>query len=229
MGFRLEADMVAPAQSWLSRQVRHVKTEFRTPWGYCDLVGCSLNLRQVRKRISLRQRNSMGSLEKVDLLWQIPDEDSEESIDVGQLAARYAPWMDIDSVIASVAVLESKNFVVRDYQGRLKKRNGWFPLHKRLIAIEAKLTRVGESIWQATRHLAYADESYIALPSPLARKVLKTSRSDELRQLGLGLLAVSEDHCRVLIRSNSTADRDPVLQAHCVERFWRLHLTDNSS
>ena len=33
-----------------------VKREFPTPWGVCDLVGCSLNELKVRKRLLLGQR-----------------------------------------------------------------------------------------------------------------------------------------------------------------------------
>jgi len=229
MGFKLEADMVAPVQSWLAQQVSYVKTEFRTPWGYCDLVGCSLNLRQVRKRVRLGQCKSIGSLEKVDLLWQIPDEDTGEFIPLGRLAARYSPWLDYERVASLVGSLEKKKFVIRDRNGCIQKRNGWFPLHKRLIAIELKLTRVEESMWQALRHLAYADESYIALPLPLARKVCRSLRGQELRATGLGLLGVSKNQTRVLIRSTGTTDKDPVLQAHCVERFWIFHIKDSSA
>jgi len=229
MGFRLEVDMIEPVHSWLSSQVEHVKTEFRTPWGYCDLVGCTLSRRRVSKRLGLHQRESIGSLEKVDLLWQVPDEGSGHSTDAEKLAACYAPWRDSAVVVEDIALLEERGFVVRDSKGGLQKRNGWFPLHKRLIAIEAKLTRVEESMWQAARHLAYADESYVALPSRLAWRTLKSRREGEFRQLGIGLLAVTDQAVRVLIKSRNPSDRDPVLQAHCVERFWRLQVTGNST
>lgn len=229
MSFRCESDMLPPVQAWLVGQVPLVKAEFRAPWGYCDLVGCALNLNRVRTRIRLHQRKPIGSLEKVDLLWQIPNEDSGASIAVEELAARYSPWLDMSDVLSTVAALERRNFVVRTHQGYLQKRNGWFPLHRRLIAVELKLARVEEVMLQAKRHLVYADESYIALPLHLARNLSQGRRGQQLREMGIGLLGTTADQTRVYVKSRNNTERDPVLQAHCVERFWKLHLRDNSA
>lgn len=229
MGFHMEAEMIAPVYSWLSQRVEHVKREFRTPWGYCDLVGCSLSPSRVRKRLKLRQRDSIGSIEKVDLFWQIPDEGSGTSISIEELTAYYAPFMSRKNIVDGISSLERRGFVIRDSRGRFQKRNGWFPLHSRLVAVEAKMTRVEESISQAVRHLTYADESYVALPSCLARKTARSGREHEFRNLGLGLLAVTDESVRVLIKSRNFVDRDPILQTHSVEKFWRLHFTSSSA
>jgi len=229
MEFRLEKDMISPIHDWLAGQVVHVKREFRTPWGYCDLVGCTLSLTKVNNRLRLSQHEPIGSLESVDVLWQIPDEISGKSIELESLAAFYAPWMDVDRVAQHVALLERKRFVVRNQTGELQKRNGWFPLHKRLIAIEAKLARVEEAVYQAARHLTYADEAYVALPSRLARRIPKSQRERQFRDLGLGLLAVTNQTVRVLIEPGNHAETDQVLQAHSVEKFWQLRFRGNSA
>jgi len=229
MGFRLESEMTAPIRAWLSAQVDQVKREFRTPWGYCDFVGCSLNLRRVRQRLGAGQRERIGPVEQIDLLWQMPDEGSGRYSDLQQLMESYSPWATIDDVCNRIIELERRGFVTRDSQGRLQKRNGWFPLHKRLVAVEAKLSRVEESIWQAAKHLAYADESYVALPATLASRVARSSREKEFRRMGLGLLAVADAGVRVLVRSKRKGDADPVLQAYAVERFWDPHITDSKA
>ena len=227
VSFRFEADMLTPVQEWLNGQVPFVKSEFRLPWGYCDLVGCAVNRNQARKRLRLGQRQSIGSLERVDILWQIPDEQSGEAITVDQLITLYSPWLDLRRLEAEVRTLEQKRFVLRNSQGGLQKLNGWFPLHTKLIAVELKLTRVEEAVWQAQCHLEFADESYVALPLSVAKRVVRTSRKHELRELGIGLLGANADGVRLLIKSRSHAERDPVLQAHCVERFWQLYLRDS--
>ena len=61
MMFAYEQQMAAPATAWLAGQGLMVKREFPTPWGVCDLVGCSLNERRVRRRLALGQRKPLRS------------------------------------------------------------------------------------------------------------------------------------------------------------------------
>jgi len=59
-----------------------------------------------------------------------------------------------------------------------------------VIAVEAKLSRWTEALRQAVSYRNFADESYVALPSLLASS--HTRLLDEIRECGIGILAVSE-------------------------------------
>ena len=52
MPFNYEHEMVKPAERWLRSEGLLVKREFPLPWGICDLVGCSFNKKNVKKRLA---------------------------------------------------------------------------------------------------------------------------------------------------------------------------------
>lgn len=85
MAFVYEQEMAAPAAGWLAGQRLMVKREFPTPWGICDLVGCSLNERRVQRRLSRGQRKLLRSQLRVHLLSLIPDRSSRRAVSLDEL------------------------------------------------------------------------------------------------------------------------------------------------
>ena len=227
MDFRFEGEMVAPTKMWLQSKHAFVKEEFRLPWGYCDLVGCSLNPTRVRQRLQFQQRQPIGSLIRVDILWRIPDEGSVKIMTLDKLTEVYDHLLNRTRLEEELRVLEERNFVLRKGREGFQKLNGWFPLHRSLVAVELKLIRVDEAIRQAQAHLSFADKAYVGLPLPLALRVARSARRQDFLQEGVGLLGVTEAECRVLIASKAQKRKDTVLQAYCVERFWRYSLKGN--
>jgi len=119
-------------------------------------------------------------------------------------------------------------FVTSPRRGLFQKLNGWNPLHERIVAVELKLCRITEALDQASSNRAFATESYAALPAALAYRIAGNCRAAEFRKNGVGLLAVSQNSCRRLLPGSCPKGvADEVLQAHCVERFWRT--TDKPS
>lgn len=222
MKFQRESQMVVPVERWLTRQGLTVKREFLLPWGVCDLVAMSFRARNVKNRLKLGQYEPIGPLSRVQLLTQIPDVDSGTAVSVADLKRLCDRWTSPKSLEMDLQRLVRDRFLTRTSDGSLQKLNGWYPLQKRLVAVELKLSRVVEALDQAASHLSFATESYVALPVGIADSVLRGNRLSDFKRAGIGLLRVEIADCRVLLRpALSTAAVDAALQMHCTERFWR--------
>lgn len=230
MVFHLEAEMQAPARLWMEGQGLVTKTEFATPWGVCDLVGVSFHTHNVAKRLAHGQTRSIGSAATVAVLHEIPDVEDGVSITFPKLYRRLEDQVDRKRLEDELTRLQSAKFVVSPRKNAYQRLNGWMPLHRRIVAVELKLSRFTEALSQAASHLAFATESYVALPRELALRVLRDRRLSQLTAEGVGLIAISSESCEILLVSAMTSTAiDPVLQHACVERFWRGHIKDNSS
>lgn len=225
MVFSYEREMLEPAARWLRDQGLMVKTEFPTPWGICDLVGCSLNKNRVRKRLNLRQTKPIGSLLRVHLLSLIPDEPDGRGIRIEDLHRVFGGYLDKERIGHEVARLVRDHFVEPTDFGTFYKVNGWMPLHKRLVAIELKLSRVDDAFRQAINNLGFADESYVAMPAQMARRLATHKTHARFKSKGIGLLAVDPGGCEVILKAVIRGARDDlVVQEHSVERFWLPHV-----
>lgn len=224
--FRLELDMTAPVFAWMRRTGLNVKREFSLPWGICDLVGVSFNERRVGIRIAHGQFHAIATPQRISLLHQIPDEKTRRSIAIKDLYSRFDGLFSTDTLERELDHLVRGKFIRSLSSGRFQSKNGWAPLHKRIVAVELKLNRIQEAFEQACCNRAFASESYVALPSRTARRLMRTSRLAFFRKNRIGILAVGARSC-VQVLPSSCTQHDPLLQAHCVERFWRAR--DNCS
>lgn len=226
MHFALEHDMASPVLGWLLRQRLLVKDEFVLPWGICDFVGLSFDKARLRKRLELGQCRPIGPLHRIELLRRIPDIESGNSVSLSRLqSSEFGPITDVPSELQK---LIDDRFILEDRKGQFQKVNGWVPLHRRIVAVELKLSRVSEALAQAISHRAFATESYVALPTEIAQRMAKSSRASEFHASGVGILGVTKDSCKVVLPSSSLGIQiEPSIQMHCIERFWRTR--DSSS
>jgi len=210
--------MTIPALKWLTANPMLVKWEFRTPWGICDLVGVELDRGRVQERISLGQKKPIGLPSRIALLQLIPGSNTDQSVSVERLHEQIG-----DPVLAierELRVLCERRLVVRREDDSFQSAISWAPLHTRIVALELKLSRIDEVIAQARAHTAFATESLIGLPEDKAKRLAASERAEELKDAGLGLLSVTREHAALLIPPASASNCDPVMQMHCVERFW---------
>jgi hypothetical protein len=225
MVFGYEREMLEPAAQWLRSQGLMVKKEFPTPWGICDLVGCSLNKNRVGKRLRLRQTRPITSQLRVYLLSRIPDEDQQTTISIEGLHEHFGELLDRSRIEAEIRRLIRDHFVEEPSPHAYFKRNGWMPLHKRLVAVELKLTRIDDALHQAINNLGFANESYVGLPAESAYRVINSRKKADFQRGGIGILAIAADDCRVVLRTDKrSSDSETVSQAYSVERFWLYHL-----
>lgn len=226
--FRYERDMLAPARQWLSEQGMMVKEEFTTPWGICDLVAASLDEERVRQRLQLGQRAAIGPLARVRILSAIPEVETKASNITRAIMSTYRGVLTQSQVDEEINKLIAGKFVRQGKKGTLQRINGWAPLHRRLVALELKLNRVQDALAQAASHQAFAEGSYVGLPTALAEKIAGSPRAAVFRAKGVGIVSVGQRQCSVaLAPSTRQYPIDSALQAHCVERFWRTRIKDN--
>ncbi len=217
--------MTKPVADWLLSQGLQVKREYPTPWGICDLVGCSLNKNKIRKRLNLGQKRPVGSQFRVLLLSCIPDED--EGISFTDLHKQFACFLDESFIEKELVRLIKDKFVKEVQSGSFQKLNGWFPLHKRIVAVELKLVRISEVISQACSNLEFADESYVGLPYDNAKNLFASRDKRQLAEKGIGIIGVRKEGIKVFLKSKFNDDSSPVSKMHCAERFWLTHLIGN--
>ncbi len=228
MTFDYEHQMVMPAEQWLALQGLATKREFSTPWGICDLVGCSFRKASVKKRLALGQTKPIGPQIRVMILSQIPDQEENKSITLRGLQRKFTGFLDELTVGVEVDRLITDKFVQITPRGNLQKLNGWVPLHKKLVTLELKLTRVNDALRQAICHLEFSDESYVGVPMKTALRLMRSRKKAEFVREGIGVLGVGGRKCKVFLKSKPVnSNRNQVIQMHCVERFWRTHPKGN--
>jgi hypothetical protein len=155
----------------------------------------------------------------VALLHLIPDVNTGKSVTIEALSSQTN-----DSILTlrqELDALCARRFVITLGDGSFQSKVSWAPLHRRIVAVELKLSRIEEVVAQARSHTVFATESYIGLPQDKAEQLVNSDRSEDIQRIGLGLLSVNTEKATVLIRAKSSVKPDPVLQMHCVERFWR--------
>jgi len=228
MFFKYESQMVMPAEQWLKSEGLITKKEFSTPWGICDLVGCSLDREKVRERLALGQRKPVGPQIRIIILSYIPDKEDNDSITLEDLQQKFASFFDESKIALEVDRLVKDKFVQITPCGEFQKINGWAPLHNKIVALELKLNRLSEVLSQAINNLELANESYVGLPLENAQRLIESKKKSEFAQRGIGIIGVNPIKCEVLLKPNPTkSNQNHILQMHCVERFWRTHLKSN--
>lgn len=229
MCFRREAEMSAAVQAWLESMSMEVRREFRLPWGYCDLVGCSLHGQRARRRLRQGQVAPIRHALALDVFLCLPSPESGPGKTLSDLVGVYRGTLNERVLAEAVEWLLGSGYAKGAPCTGLWSIDGWLPLHRRLVAVEMKLDRVAEALAQAQSNLGFATESYVALPSPVCGRLRASGALAEFRAAGIGLLAVSDAGCRVLARAERNVPSMAFAQARCAETFWPEWVTGNSA
>ncbi len=215
---------------WLRGQGLMVKPEFVTPWGICDFVAASFDCRRVQHRLKCGQRNAIGPASRVDILHRIPGADTGTSISLRRIEREFQGILTPEELHSELENLLKNRFIRSPRRNHFQYINGWYPLHKRIVAVELKLNRIREALHQAALHLKLTPETYVGLPIRTARRLVESNRREEFIRVGVGILSVNQGRCRVLLKAGQAREvTDPVQQMHCVERFWRSYVRDSSA
>jgi len=225
--FRYEYEMTEPVYNWLLSQGLLVRREFRVPWGICDLVGVKIDESKAQLRKSFKQYSTIGPIPRVALLNSIPNIENNTSISLKRLSKIFDGWLTDEKLQRELDFLIRKKFVVSIRKSHFQKLNGWMPLHDRFVAVELKLNRISEVLYQAVSNTGIFDESYVGLPRDTAFRAAESRRRHDFEEYGIGLLAVDKNSCEILIQPGpSKIKPDSILQAHTAESFWRLYLKE---
>ena len=229
--FRYEKEMTAIGEQWLkSLGLDEIRREVPTPWGICDLVGCSLDPENTMKRLQYKQRRPIGPVGRISLLLHIADYETENVTSFDELLEEFSYFYDEEELSHELGMLEKYRFIAHSpMHGGYQRMNGWMPIQKRLVALELKLHRVTEVIQQACLNRGIADESWVGLPLDVAERITEKEQGQVIRQEGLGLVGLTDKKWTELIPPLNRRQETRLAKVHMAERFWRTLPKDNYS
>lgn len=185
-----ERTLVHHLKQILSKKGFTVKTELGAGYGVADLVMMKVNKNKWKIRNKNRQRIPLLKESYFMVLSNIPDykDLNTEPIELNDLLRK-----------TCVSRTFLKNHLLRDLQefgyvenvggNRFVKINGWVPLSKEVIAIEAKLENWQRGLIQANRYKSFADKVYLAVPECFAHRVNR----DALRSKNIGFFVLRDN------------------------------------
>lgn len=206
-GLMDELTLVCHLEEIFKRKGFLVKKEIGTGYGIADLVLTKLSKKKCNIRKSNKQITPLLKESYFTVLRHLPD------IDEGLDAMDYAELLKKTNLSNHflkydvLKTLESCGFVKEVENQKYFKVNGWVPLAKEVIAIEAKLQNWKRGFIQANRYKAFADKVYLAMPEQYAHRVDKKLLKSQ--NIGLIILKNSQKAIRKEI--------EPVQNKHFVE------------
>jgi len=229
MLFNYEKEMAAPVTRWLVDRGLLIKQEFQTQWGVCDIAACELDPLKVAIRIKQRQTKPLGPAGRVLLHQNLPDaEKTRRGASLEELQ-QYFDFSQTDKLAIELDRLVAARHATKTKSGKFLKVNGWAPLHKQLIAVELKLSRISEAIAQANSNRNFATQSYVAMPLPVAERAVSGATRELLISSNVGMIGVSPDSCTILMESQCSAALSPLYETHAVEQFWKISVPNSSA
>lgn len=163
-----------------------VKREIGTGYGIADLVLTKLNKNKCDIRKANKQLTPLLKESYFTVLRHLPDIDNNsramdycELLKKTNLSNRFLKYEVLKT-------LETFGFIREIASQKYFKVNGWVPLAKEVIAIEAKLQNWKRGFIQANRYKAFADKVYLAMPEEYEHRVDK----DILKSQNIGLIVL---------------------------------------
>lgn len=166
-----------------------VKREIGTGYGVADLVITKLNKRKCSIRKTNKQSTPLLKESYFTVLRHLPDIDSNsDAMNYKELLKR----TNLSNHFLKYDVLktlEACGFVKEVAKQKYFKVNGWVPLAKEVIAVEAKLQDWRRGFIQANRYKAFADKVYLAMPEQYAHRVNR----ELLKSKNIGLIVLKSN------------------------------------
>jgi hypothetical protein len=197
--------------------------EIGVGYGIADLVVVKKN-RIIRSHCKIRKNHGQISPllgeEYFKILKVLPDENNQSDAVEFKYIAERSSLSDSYLKYKVLRELEDKGYVRRVGEKRYFKVNGWIPITKEIVAIEAKLKDWRRGAIQANRYKAFANRVYLAVPKETARLVdIKF-----LKKYDIGLISLDTSKLtkRVVVGCRSTKPFDEYKFNFAAEYFWSL-------
>lgn len=216
-----EKTFVNKLESVLVKEGYFSKREIGVGYGIADLVIVkqnSFNINNCKKRRGYRQFSQLLGEEYFKVLEQLPDFNKKISnadlnflVEKTSLSKNYLKYNILKD-------LQRKRFIKITNQGTYFKVNGWVPLVKEVIAIEAKLKDWKRGFIQANRYKAFADKAYLAIPKEAEHLVNKKL----LTMHGIGLMVFDTvlNKKRVVVPAKKEEPLNLYKRNFAIEHFW---------
>lgn len=219
--FRYEKDMREPVRTWMEAQGYTTRDEVYLPWGVCDLVGIHIDQAQVNLRRNARQ---FTRLSNGDIWWLmfIPPEGFYQEDLADAIYSNVSGWSFKDRL----KKLRKRRLIdAEEKHGSLFLTTNipWLPYHKKIIAVELKLSDTAGVRHQADNHHVFANETWAALPANRVDKMRQATR-DKFKSAGIGILSVTLDKCEVVIEPCQYTPKDiyeRIRAAFVAECVWQ--------
>lgn len=114
--------------------------------------------------------------------------------------------------------LEQRRYIKEEGKNFYFKINGWIPIAKEVIAIEAKMRDWKRGFIQANRYKSFADKVYLALPSETAHLVDK--KLLRKHNVGLIVLDLGSRSKKITVLSRRAEPLDETKKNLAIEFFW---------
>lgn len=191
--------------------------------GVADLVLINkknINKKKLIKRKTYNQNKKLLHQKYFEILEYIPDLNSKIN----------RKKIVIDALLKKVGVskpylkyhflkfLEENNFIKKDKNNYYFKINGWIPLAKNTIAIEAKLKNWKRGFYQANRYKAFAYKSYLAIPFNISHLVDKSLFIKH--NVGLIFFNVYDGKKEIVFEPRNRKPSNRYMANMAIEYFW---------
>ena len=186
-----ELTMVRHLENFFAQQGFLTKKEVSAGYGRADLVLVKLNGKKCKVRKDHKQSVPLLKEKFFQVLRQLPDIKNKNSnpLSFEELISRVSVSKNYLKYFL-LPELEKNGYIKKIDDKYFYKVNGWVPLAKEVVAIEAKLSSWRQGFIQANRYTSFADKSYLALPFNKGHLVDKAL----LRKHNIGLYLLSENN-----------------------------------
>ena len=169
-----EKDFVDSLEEYFINKDFISRREIDVGYGVADLVlinNKKINKKNIKKRLSFNQNLKLLNQKYFEILQFIPDIGSKRKpIDIITLLEK----TQISKTFLKynlLKFLEINNFIKQENNNYFYKLNGWIPLVKEIIAVEAKIKDWKSGFFQANRYKSFADIVYLAIPSEISHLI----------------------------------------------------------
>ncbi|MCG2700230.1 hypothetical protein L6274_04205 [Candidatus Parcubacteria bacterium] len=203
----------------------YTKKEIGVGYGIADLVLFRPNIQNCLKRLGHKQLKPLlneGYFKVFNLLPDIETISKPAKLNNLKTKIHYS-----SSFLKYKLLKDLKNAkYVKEVNGNYYfKINGWLPIGKELIAIEAKLKDWRRGFYQANRYRVFADKAYLAVPLNIANIVDIAL----LKKHGVGLIAfdVESNTKKIILEARKKGVFSITKRNYASEYFWNLDLRKN--
>lgn len=195
--------------------------EIGVGYGVADLVLVKMNIAKIKIRSKNKQRKPLLNESYFKTFEYLPDANDnkepvslEELVKVTNLSASFLKYKILRE-------LKKEKYIIEVNNNFYFKINGWLPLAKEIVAIEAKLRDWKKGFYQANRYKAFADKVYLAVPQGVIHLVDKSL----LKKHNVGLISLDVENRtkKYIIKPKKEIPLNLNKRSFASEFFWKTN------
>lgn len=213
-----EASLVRLLKTFFKSKYLYTIQELSVGYGRADIVAYDLAHDKCLRRIMNAQKAPLERIEYFKILEAFPDEDTGEFISSENLS-QSLPFSESRLRYHWLKILKEFGYVEEVGKAVYSKRNGFLPVIKEIVAVEAKLEDWKKGAIQAKRYAVFANRTYLAIPQRIEHRVDR----ELLIRHRLGLFLVTEDGVEEALEAPESGPKDRFRHRLAGEAAWKLY------